>query len=156
MVPLAAHEAVVESYEKSSKAALQQAAASSAAGLSALAGDFSERQEALHAQLEGRDASLSKASQDLRDMSDSLAGLKRDVGSLREALSRLCVCVCVSCTGVPRRNALRYLYPAPLVNAFQSWFFFCFFCLLFFSWLEKRPQVCFCSYWCSFLFGPSR
>lgn len=88
MVPLSTHEAVVESYETSSAAALRQVSASSAAGLSSMAGDFTRRQKALLAKVDERDASVRRASSDLRDMSGSLAALKRDVSALRGALDR--------------------------------------------------------------------
>ncbi|CAN0488102.1 unnamed protein product, partial [Ectocarpus sp. 12 AP-2014] len=65
MVPLAAHDEVV----------------------SKIAGDFSRRQEELRAEVEQRDKALSGASRNVRAMSDSLAVLKRDVISLRTALS---------------------------------------------------------------------
>ncbi|CAM9455615.1 unnamed protein product, partial [Ectocarpus sp. 12 AP-2014] len=65
MVPLAAHDDVV----------------------SKIVGDFSRRQEELRAELEQRDKALSRASRNVRAMSDSLAVLKRDVISLRTALS---------------------------------------------------------------------
>lgn len=53
-----------------------------------MAGDFSRREGALRAELEQRDATLTKASGDIRDMSGSLARLKRDVAALRTALGR--------------------------------------------------------------------
>ncbi|CAN0030350.1 unnamed protein product [Ectocarpus sp. 13 AM-2016] len=66
MVPLAAHDEVV----------------------SKIAGDFSRRQEELRAEVEQRDKALSGASRTVRAISDRLAVLKRDVISLRTALSR--------------------------------------------------------------------
>ncbi|CAN0517350.1 unnamed protein product [Ectocarpus sp. 8 AP-2014] len=66
MVPLSAHDEVV----------------------STIAGDFSRRQEELRAEVEQRDKALNGASRNVRAMSDSLAVLKRDVISLRTALSR--------------------------------------------------------------------
>lgn len=88
MVPQAAHEAVVTSYEKASAAALKDVADSSAAMISAFAGDFSKREEALYVRLAERDASLEKATSDLRKMAETLACLKQSVGFLRSALRR--------------------------------------------------------------------
>lgn len=82
-VPLAAHEAMVES----------------------IASDFSRREEALRAQLEQRDESSRKASSEIRGMSGSLARLKRDVASLRTALGR---CVKAAATASSVHDALAY------------------------------------------------
>lgn len=87
-MPQAAHEAIVTSYEEASAAALKHVADSSAVMLSAFAGDFSKREEALYARLAERDASLEKATSDLQNMAETLACLKQSVGSLRSALRR--------------------------------------------------------------------
>lgn len=88
MVPLSAHQAIVESYEKECKAAVVEAAASSAASVRVIAGDFARRQEESSAQIRVKDEALANASSAVRDMSDSLVGLKRDVNALRNALRR--------------------------------------------------------------------
>lgn len=88
MVPLSAHEAIVASYEQQFKASLEQAAALSAAGLRAVADDFFSHQKVAQARLKAKEEDLSRASAELRDLSGSLLGLKKDARTLREALIR--------------------------------------------------------------------
>lgn len=70
--------------------------------VSTIADDFSRRQAALRAQVEQRDTSLRRAANEVRSVSDNLTVLKRDVGSLRNALGRcdlvlLCHCCHIFC-----------------------------------------------------------
>lgn len=88
MVPLSAHQAIVDSYEKECKAAIVETAASGAARLRGVADDFAKSREETAARLRAKDEALANASAQVRVMSEGLEGLKRDVHALRTALGR--------------------------------------------------------------------